>query len=94
MRGRGGALREGRIQREESGAEDGRCRGALCRGLEGERGGAAGIAAVAARRMEGAGERSAAGVSGAAERAPRDSGRLQCSHNSSRDIAFWQTKWL
>jgi hypothetical protein len=49
---------------------------------------------VAARRMEGAGERSAAGVSGAAERAPRDSGRLQCSHNSSRDIAFWQTKWL
>jgi hypothetical protein len=24
-------------------------------------------------------------VSGAAERAPRDSGRLQCSHNSSID---------
>jgi hypothetical protein len=30
-------------------------------GLEGERGGAAGIAAVAARWMEGAGEHSAAG---------------------------------
>jgi hypothetical protein len=36
------------------------------------RGGTAGIAAVAARRMEGAGERSATGVSGAAERAPRE----------------------
>jgi hypothetical protein len=35
--------------------EDGRCGGALCRGLEGERGGVAGIAAVAARRMSVAG---------------------------------------
>jgi hypothetical protein len=40
---------------EESGVEDGRCGGALCRGLEGERGGVAGIAAVAARRMSVAG---------------------------------------
>jgi hypothetical protein len=36
---------------EESGAEDGRCGGAFRCGLEGERDGAAGIAAMAARRM-------------------------------------------
>jgi hypothetical protein len=80
-------------------------------GLEGERGGAAGIAAVAAWRMEGAGDHSAAGwkvstvgrresrlwlrggAFGGRERSgrtctARDSGRLQCSHNSSRDSDF------
>jgi hypothetical protein len=46
------------------------------RGMEGER-----------RRLRDAGEGSAAGVSEAAERAPHDCGRLQYSHNISRDYA-------
>jgi hypothetical protein len=42
---------------EEGDGWGGPVEGALCRGREGERGGAAGIAAVAAQRMEGAGSR-------------------------------------